>query len=282
MSYRLREAQPEDLPQVLEVEEKSTPGLRYVEAVWDTFINDQEGDWSVQEFNGLVVGCGKYTVLPDGSAWLETLRITPEHQGKGLGKAFYRHWMRLSREKGVKTMRMYTGAGNIVSKTLAERFGFKHVGTFKGLKAHPGDLPPSNPQGFKQISDPQRAWGILKQLKAGWGEWLVLNRTFYKLSEPLTRWLTDKHMIWYDSHTSSTLVAGARFMEDTQLHLGLLSGDLESCVGYLNQLGRELGVESLHCLFPQEKTGVEETLISLGFTREPSKFIVMEKNLGSN
>jgi len=55
------------------------------------FLNDEDGDWSVEELEGKIMGCGKYSILPDGSAWLETLRVVPEAQGLGLGKRLYEH-----------------------------------------------------------------------------------------------------------------------------------------------------------------------------------------------
>jgi len=68
----LRRARPEDREKMIWVESRSTPNLSYVPHVWDMFLNDAEGDWSVAELDGEIVGCGKYSILPDGSAWLET------------------------------------------------------------------------------------------------------------------------------------------------------------------------------------------------------------------
>ena len=87
MEITIRQARPEDRDRVIWVESKSTPGLRYVAQVWDLFLNDAAGDWSVVELDGEVVACGKYTVLPDASAWLETLRVIPERQRLGIGNA---------------------------------------------------------------------------------------------------------------------------------------------------------------------------------------------------
>ena len=98
------------------------------------FINDLEGDWSVEEVDGEVVACGKYSILPDSSAWLETLRVIPQKQGIGLGKRLYEHWLKLSELKGVKTMRMYTGVNNSVSKGLASRYGLNVAEKFHGTK----------------------------------------------------------------------------------------------------------------------------------------------------
>jgi len=109
MEITLRKARQSDKEKVIWVESLSTPNLSYVPYVWEIFINGLEGDWSVEEVDDEIVACGKYSILPDGSAWLETLRVIPQKQGIGLGKRLYEHWLKLSEVKGVKTMRMYTG-----------------------------------------------------------------------------------------------------------------------------------------------------------------------------
>ena len=71
MEIKLRKARPEDKEKTEWVESLSTPTLSYVPEVWDMFINDKDGDWSVEEVDGEVVACGKYSILPDGTAWLD-------------------------------------------------------------------------------------------------------------------------------------------------------------------------------------------------------------------
>jgi len=84
MEIALRKARPEDRDKVIWVESKSTPDLRYVPHVWDLFLSDATGDWRVAELGGEIVGCGKNTLMPDGSAWLETLRVIHEKLGLGV------------------------------------------------------------------------------------------------------------------------------------------------------------------------------------------------------
>ncbi len=75
MEIVLRKAEQEDRERVIWVESKSTPNLSYVGAIWDLFTSDEVGEFSVAEADGKLVACGKFTVVPDGSAWLETLRV---------------------------------------------------------------------------------------------------------------------------------------------------------------------------------------------------------------
>lgn len=275
----LRRARPEDREKVIWVESLSTPGLSYLSHVWDMFLGDMEGDWTVAEIDGEVIGCGKYTVLPDGSAWLETLRVVPQRQGLGVGKRLYEHWLRLSREKGVTTMRMYTGVGNVVSKGLATRYGLRVAETFRGALM---ETPPEAEagHGFRQIRDSDQAAELLMRHGRAWGGWLVMNRTFYRLSPALCGRLAERGMVYADPDTGSVVAVGARFMPRHGLHVGLFAGDAEACLGFAAQRAAEDGIPRLHCLFPSHVQGVEDALTGFGFRLEPADFHVMEIHLG--
>jgi N-acetylglutamate synthase-like GNAT family acetyltransferase len=275
----LRRAVQEDLEKVVWVESLSTPNLSYVPHVWEMFLGDEEGDWTVAEIDGEVIGCGKYSVLPDGSAWLETLRVVPQRQGLGVGKRLYEHWLRLSREKGVKTMRMYTGVRNVVSKGLAERYGLRMAETFRGtlMKSDPGKVDAEH--GFRRVTDHSIATELLMRRSNAWGGWLVMNRTFYKLSPELCAYLAERGMVYMDPDTESVIAMGARFMPGHGLHIGLFAGDAEACLGFAMQTAVERGIERLHCLFPSRIPCIEESLTGFGFRLEPADFIVMEVHL---
>lgn len=75
--------------------------------------------WTVAEVDGKIVGIGKLTLLYDGSAWLETLRVDPAYQGNGVGKAIYRRYLEEAAELNAPALRMYTGVKNAVSAGLA-------------------------------------------------------------------------------------------------------------------------------------------------------------------
>jgi len=270
----LRKARAEDKDAVIWVESLSTPGLSYVQHVWNMFFNDEEGDWSVDLLDGKIMGCGKYSILPDGSAWLETLRVVPEAQGKGLGKRLYEHWLKLSEEKGVKAMRMYTGVKNVVSAGLARRYGLSLAQTFHGTKMAAPKFEAEST--FENITDVDEATKLLQPLGEKWGGWMVMNRTYYKWSPELCKWLTENGMVYRDAD-GNVVVMGARFMKDYQLHIGLFDGDTKKCLEFAKADASERNV-SIHCLYPDHLTGVEDALTGYGFSMEPSPFIVMERN----
>ncbi len=276
----LRKARLEDREKAIWVESKSTPNLSYVPDVFETFVSDEVGEFSVAEVDGEVVGCGKFTVVPDGSAWLETLRVIPERQGIGVGKRFYERWLEMAGRLGVPTMRMYTGVGNVVSKGLAERYGLRLAETFRGASfpCQPGGERGSK-GAFREVTDPERAIRLLMPLSEGWKGFHVVNRTFYKLSPALCGHLVEKRMVYEEPNSGSVITLGARFQPERMLHIGVFGGDAEACLGFALEKGLERGVARLNCDFPTLAAHVEEALKDFGYGFTPSEFIVMEIHL---
>ena len=280
MKIMLRRAIHEDREKLVEVESKSTPNLSYVNDVFDMFVSDEIGEFGVAEVDGEVVACGKYTVVPDGSVWLETLRVIPERQGIGIGKRFYERWFDIARRQGVTTMRMYTGLGNVVSRGLAERYGLRLAETFRGAYL---PCPPDSDRGvtgsFRRVTDSERATSLLMPLEGMWRGFHVMNRTFYKLTPTLCAYLAVKGMVYEDPSTRSVITLGARFQPKKMLHIGAFGGDTEACLGFAVEEGLMRGVERLNCDFPASAVDVQDALTEYGFSLTPSGFIVMEVHL---
>ena len=276
----LRKAVSEDREKVIEVESKSTPNLSYLPEVFDSFVSDEVGEFIVAEVDGEVVACGKFTIVPDGSAWLETLRVVPEYQGIGIGKRFYERFFEIARRQGVETMRMYTGIRNIVSRGLAERFGFQLAATYRGAwmpcNLEKGGTPIGS---FRMVSDPTKATSILMPYQERWGKFLVMNRTFYALTPNLCESLALNGMIYEDVESDSTIVLGARFMPEKALYIGLFGGNVNSCLGFAAQECSDRGVKRLSCLFQVSAVDLQDILTLHGFRLEASDFLVMETHI---
>lgn len=272
----VRRARRDDLDAIIAVEAGSTPGLRYVARVFDDFVSDEIGEFSVAEIDDQVVACGKFTLLPDHSAWLETLRVQPAYQGKGAGKRLYERFFEVARRAGVTTLRMYTGVTNLVSKGLAERFGFRLAGTFRGawlpLEAAAAGPAPA----FMPVSDPERAAALLMPHAPRWTGFVVMNRTFYALSPILCADFARAGRVFEERASGSVVVLGARFMPEQALHIGLYAGDTRACLDFAAHLGVERGAGRLSCLFPPAAADIQSALTERGYRLESSDFIVME------
>jgi ribosomal protein S18 acetylase RimI-like enzyme len=279
MTVVIRKARPDDRDKVVWVESKATPGLRYVDRVWEMFLGDQAGDWSVAELDGEMVGCGKYTILPDGSAWLETLRVVPHKQRLGVGKRFYEHWLALAQAQGVRAVRMYTGTGNVASKGLAERFGLRVAGLYKEARRPCDAAGPASVGGFAPVRDPAEAVALLMPLGDPWGRHLVMNRTFYEFTPVLCGHLAEAGMVYADSHTGSVVALGSRFMPEDALHIGVMAGDLRACLDFAAFTGAARRVGRLNIQWPPTGQDVCEALTAYGFETQRADFIVMERRL---
>ena len=277
MDILLRRARTEDRLKVIEVESKSTPNLSYVPAVWDMFVSDMEGEFSVAEVEGEIVACGKYTIVPDGSAWLETLRVIPERQGRGIGKRFYEHWLSKAEEQNVKTLRMYTGLGNVRSKGLAERYGLSLAATYQGAKMPCNGTGHDNTS-FRNVTDPDRAVSLLMPTEGGWGKFHALNRTFFEITPKFCKYLAEEGMV-YEDDGGNVITLGARFMPEQALHIGLYRGDSKACLDYAMHLCEERGAGRLSCDFPSYDTETQKMLTDYGFSMDRSNVIVMEINI---
>ena len=281
MEIALRRARPEDREKLIEVESKSTPNLSYIPEVFDEFISDERGEFIVAEADGEVVACGKFTVVPDGSAWLETLRVVPERQGLGIGKRFYERFFEIARSQGVETMRMYTGVRNVVSRGLAERFGFRLTNTFRGAWLPCESWTGGTSTGdFRVVTDPERATSLLLPHREMWGGFLVMNRTFYALTPALCAYLARRGMVYEETVGGSVIALGARFMPERALHIGVYEGDAGACLGFAARECRERRVGRLSCLFPASSVELQGELTRRGFRLEASDFLVMEARVG--
>lgn len=284
MAVTIRSARPDDRAAIIQVEAGATPNLSYVDQVFDIFLADERGEFSVVEIDGKVVACGKFTVVPDGSAWLETIRVLPEFQGRGIGKRFYERFFELAQAQNVPTMRMYTGITNAASKGLAEHFGFQLDATFHGASLA---LPTGDPQTalgndastFRPVTDPAAATQLLLAQADEWGGYLVLNRTFYQLTPALCRSLVAAGQVYADAERESVIVAGARFMPQAALHVTHFCGDVAGCISFAAQLGATMQSKRLNCLFPAAADSILQSLQACGFQQNPTKLIVMERHL---
>lgn len=282
MDIVTRRAEERDRIAILDVESKSTPGLRYLGKVFDEFAADEAGEFSVASIGGEVVGCGKFTVVPDGSAWLEALRVPPEHQGLGIGKRFYDRFFELAAQKDINIMRMYTNIGNVTSKGLAERYGFALAGTYRGmwLDCQGLEKPPS--PSFINVTDPAEATRMLMSFKDRTEGFVIMNRTFYALSPALCAAWAEEGKVYADPSTGSLIVLGARFMPEQALHIALYGGDTEACLNFAISRAIDLGVEKLQCMFPPSSIDVQKALTSRGFSQDSYDCIVMERKTGGD
>ena len=278
MELKVRKMTWADLDRACEVETASIKGVKYLRDVADEFINDTIGELGVVEIDGKVVGVGKYTILYDGGAWLETLRVDPEYQGRGVGKAFYNRFFELANQQGVNRMGMYTGFTNVVSKGLALRYGFQVTGRYSGANlAITGqeEISEEIANDFRLLSEEEAAEKMAVMAEP-WEGHMIMNRTFYPMNNDLYRGLARDQKVYYDLKGDNLVVLGARFMPQTALHIGLYRGDAKKILAFAKYMAVKRNVPKITIMFPPALTKIKEELLSEGFISEAGDCIVCE------
>ena len=138
--------------------------------------------------------------------------------------------------------------------------------------------PEAGEHPFRALESPREASELIMPRAEKWGGFMVMNRTFYAITPELCAFLAHKGMVYADPR-GNLLVAGARFMPEQALHLGMFHGEVEPCLAFALHIGAQSGAAKLSCLFPARARDIKAELAGFGFQFEPSGFIVMEARI---
>ena len=206
--------------------------------------------------------------------------MIPEYQGRGIGKRFYDRFFELAADKKVTAMRMYTGLTNFASKGLAERYGFSLEESFEEgrMPVEPGwAAGPS--VAFLSVTDPARAESLIMPLADAWNGFLVMNRTFYRITPALCADFAQKGFVYEDPASGSMILMGSRFQPELALHIGLYSGDWQACLSFAKQQAALRRAGRLNWMFPAPLQEVKSLAENSGFRFTQSECIVMRVDM---
>ncbi len=274
MSIYVRRAKPSDKERALWVESQAVRSLKYLERMWDEFIYSPDEPFFIAYLDGEMAGIGKFTLLPDGSAWLETLRVAKRFQGRGVGKAIYLAYLEHAAALKVPALRMYTGVSNYTSAGLAARNGFTLAETFSGadLLAENYHVPDRVP-GFRILEDPEKAYELFAPL----GRFLVFDRTFYVFDKILINALVAAKMVFHLPENDSAIILGYRMMPERGYNIGAMRGNYADCLAFAHYYGHLMNLPLISFIFPQADSAIRAALQEAHFTPNESDFIVMER-----
>ena len=273
MEITVRKAEMNDLPAMLEIEASAIPGYGYLEEAKEFLIANEgnKGEMILALADGKPAGMGRYSVLPDGSGWLEILRVKKEYQRQGIGRAIYRRYLELAKETDAPSVAMFTGRRNIASKSLAELNGFSVAGDFSGY-----DLDMEKEyeaaEGFVCVTDPDKAEKLIDP--ADYGSFMCFNRTFMHWGRPLYEYLCSRNMVYTDGE--SVMILGWRFLEKRGLHIGYMDGDLSRCMAFAVQEAGRRGLPKVSFMFPKGDPD-KEALMAYHNCTHTGDLIVMER-----
>jgi GNAT superfamily N-acetyltransferase len=116
-------------------------GWDYIPNVWDHWLADPEGEFTMAELDGVVVALAKLTSVGNGQWWMEGLRVDPQQRLKGIGQAMNTYQVALAKKLGGRVVRYATGIRNEGSHRIAERAGFHTLTRFVERVAEKLDEP---------------------------------------------------------------------------------------------------------------------------------------------
>lgn len=272
MAFDVKLASYDDMEECVRVERETMGNYCYLEDAWHYFSN-QRGGLAAVYHEDRMVGIGRFTVLFDGTGWLETLRISPKWQGQGAGKAVYEMYKQLAKENGCPSMAMFTGVNNKVSAGLAAFNGLSKAAEHRGY--HLTDLSGGEAHGFKHVGW-QRAVELIVPMMDEYNNYMVFNRTFYHVNEENAKGFAMEGKVFEDRESESFIVCGARFQHQVTLHIAMMGGDYGKCLDFAVNYAKAQGLEKVSCTFAIENEKLEQALKARGFTAEPSDLITME------
>lgn len=279
MSLTIRPARPEDRDAVAAISAQIWDGEDYVPEVFDDWVADPRGEFSLVFDGEQLVAFGKLTELREGEWWLEGLRVDPAHRGRGIARLAHNHAVALADRVGSGVLRFATSDHNVAVHRLAEQSGFEQIASFVMARAEA--QAGSGAERFRPVSATAlpavRAWlqRAAAYIAAGglveeWWSWQAL------LPE-LPRFVQERRLLWWDNghDLHAGLVAYSEGDESNgeqeRFWVNLAAAEDER----LPQLWRELcelaearGASSLRAR-PANTARVAEALTAAGWEVEP-------------
>ena len=272
MAFTVKMAEYTDLQEAARVEREAMGSYVYLEDAWHYF-NSLDGGLVCVYDGDKMIGIGRFTVLPDGTGWLETLRVSPQYQRMGAGRMIYEEYVKLAQRYKCPSMAMFTGITNAASSGLAEVFGLKTVAKHKGW--HLTDLSGGNAHGFKPVNW-QRATQLILPLKEKYNNYFTFNRTFHRINEANAKQFAIEGKVFEDAENGSFIVCGARFQHRSALHIAMMDGDLDRCVDFAVNYAKAMGIPKVSCTFALDNLQLEQALARRGFEAESNTIITKE------
>ena len=272
----LKAFEKQDLPACLGVESAAMGKHLYLKDVAE-YYTTTKGEFTLALVEDKVVGMGKLTVLFDGSAWLELLRVHPDFQRQGVGAKIYTRYLEQATAFRCPAIRMYTGAKNIPSAALAQKNGLHRGPEFCSMTLNLQNIPweKEHLQGFC-LANGQQAQELLLPMKEQAGGFFSINHTFYAVNPATCKGMAAAG--WVYCAGENALVLGARFQPEKVWHIGAIAGDLEKNLRFAIARAAQCGVEQLSFHFPPQNQRLPLLLEQYGFTPDPSNDVVMELN----
>ena len=271
-----RPATDSDRERFIWIEKGATPGLSYVNDVWEMFTDGQSGEFSAALYGDELGGMGKLTRLYGSYAWLETLRVHPDYQGKGLGKAIYDRYMEQMAQMNLSAAGMYTNYENIVSRSLAEKYGLEVMDRFSEYTHAEFPIPDIDTSGLKLVCI-NDASAVFSEHFDKEQKFIVLNRTFYPVRDGLSHILAANKWLYICDY--GMIIMGYRFQPKKALHIAFMQGDKEQLLKLAYAKAADIGAGTVSAMRVYDDLEEYEFLKRHAFAKNTTDYITLWRGL---
>jgi GNAT superfamily N-acetyltransferase len=126
----IRPARLEDRDAVIALCAHIWEGEDYVPDVFDDWVADPRGEFTVAYDGPRLVALGKLTELAPDEWWLEGLRVHPDYRSRGFARRLHEHAVALADRTATGVLRFATSGSNLPVHALAARTGFALVSRY--------------------------------------------------------------------------------------------------------------------------------------------------------
>lgn len=233
--YRFRRVSQADKERVLEISSKIWEGNDFIQYVFDDWVNDTEGEFTLGEKDGDIIGFAKYTRHSDSEVWLEGIRVDEKYANQGFGKAITQYHISRAKAEAAEVIRLSAYVGSKESIRIVEGLGFKKDGYFTtGYKQLASDsIKPAAAKTVISIMSTATAWDLITRGNAYYmsNGYVSYGWTFRKLTyELVDKLVKDKcvYGVLRDGKVSSVMVLTEDSHKDMGLNIGFIDGDMGS------------------------------------------------------
>lgn len=259
----VREMTINDLEECMKVESSAIRGNPGYLADAFHYYQGAKGELSVALMDGKIVGVGKLSILFDGSAWLEVLRVHQDYQKKGVGAAIYQRYFTQVQEFDCPHVALYTGIKNIGSRKLAERNGLSQDTFYVSYSTT--NIESKEVVAFEMMDEIPHDLDI---------HHLNINHTFYRNNEANLKGFLSQGYIY--KYKDTILIMGSRFQPKKALYIAYVSGSYQKeAIDYAMQTAYMKGIQKITYHFQSDYVQPLELLESYGFTKDPGEDMVM-------
>lgn len=269
---------PSDRAAMIELTRNVWDGDDYVPFVWDRWLADSDGWLMAAVLDGRLVGLQHIDRQPDGSAWVEGIRVAADVQNHGIGGALLAQAITWAQEHGSPWLRLATSSDNPASNRIAQRSGLSVLGRFASV----GAAAAAGASARVRIAAPtecDRIWCLLMGTFGGDPETWVYTEgwTAYSLTlERLHLLLAMGCVLVAEGEPEALAIATSNVTRPT-LRLGLLAGDrtgMTAIARYLRGMSAEAGLAVIRANVDARDEAVD-ALAAAGFASQHGHTMVL-------